>query len=162
MGKCPHKSPSPCNTYVIPMSLYKFVSSYVTHTHTHTHTQSSGSAASSRLRCVCVCVCVFLTCSMIQPMCVTSRLGCRALSSALALLSNAVLPVWTALYQAWAMAWSLARRNTHFFLSDDTTSKYLQRQKSRLYTASLTIIMPYLHNKHNTIIAVINNSSADY
>ncbi len=24
---CPHKSPSPCNTYVIPMSLYKFVSS---------------------------------------------------------------------------------------------------------------------------------------
>ncbi len=25
--KCPHKSPSPCNTYVIPMSLYKFVTS---------------------------------------------------------------------------------------------------------------------------------------
>ncbi len=25
--KCPHKSPSPCNTYVIPISLYKFVSS---------------------------------------------------------------------------------------------------------------------------------------
>ncbi len=25
--KCPHKSPSSCNTYVIPMSLYKFVSS---------------------------------------------------------------------------------------------------------------------------------------
>ncbi len=25
--KCPHKSLSPCNTYVIPMSLYKFVSS---------------------------------------------------------------------------------------------------------------------------------------
>ncbi len=25
--KCPHKSPSPCNTDVIPMSLYKFVSS---------------------------------------------------------------------------------------------------------------------------------------
>ncbi len=25
--KCPHKSPSPCNTYIIPMSLYKFVSS---------------------------------------------------------------------------------------------------------------------------------------
>ncbi len=25
--KCPHKSSSPCNTYVIPMSLYKFVSS---------------------------------------------------------------------------------------------------------------------------------------
>ncbi len=25
--KCTHKSPSPCNTYVIPMSLYKFVSS---------------------------------------------------------------------------------------------------------------------------------------
>ncbi len=25
--KCPHKSPSTCNTYVIPMSLYKFVSS---------------------------------------------------------------------------------------------------------------------------------------
>ncbi len=25
--KCPHKSPSPCNTCVIPMSLYKFLSS---------------------------------------------------------------------------------------------------------------------------------------
>ncbi len=25
--KCPHKSPSHCNTYVIPMSLYTFVSS---------------------------------------------------------------------------------------------------------------------------------------
>ncbi len=25
--KCPHKSPSPCNSYVIPMLLYKFVSS---------------------------------------------------------------------------------------------------------------------------------------
>ncbi len=36
MGKCPHKSPSPCNTYVIAMSLYKFVSSsYVTKTRTH-------------------------------------------------------------------------------------------------------------------------------
>ncbi len=42
MGQCPHKSLSPCNTYVIPMSLYKFMSSFVTktrmHTHTHTHT----------------------------------------------------------------------------------------------------------------------------
>ncbi len=42
MGQCPHKSPCPCNTYVIPMSLYKFMSSFVTkrhgHTHTHTHT----------------------------------------------------------------------------------------------------------------------------
>ncbi len=37
MGKCPHKSPSPCNTCVIPMSLYTFVSSCHTHTHTHTH-----------------------------------------------------------------------------------------------------------------------------
>ncbi len=40
-GKCPHKSPSPCNTYVIPMSLYKFVSHTSqkhAHTHTHTHT----------------------------------------------------------------------------------------------------------------------------
>ncbi len=35
MGKCPHKSPYPCNSYVTPMSLYKFVSSYVSHTHTH-------------------------------------------------------------------------------------------------------------------------------
>ncbi len=34
MWKCPHKSPSPCNTYVILMSLYKLVSSYVTKTHT--------------------------------------------------------------------------------------------------------------------------------
>ncbi len=38
--ECPHKSPSPCNTYVIPMSLYKFVSSYVTknkHTQMYTY-----------------------------------------------------------------------------------------------------------------------------
>ncbi len=44
MGTCPHKSPSPCNTHVIPMSLYKFVSSYVTkaRTHTHTHTCTLG------------------------------------------------------------------------------------------------------------------------
>ncbi len=27
--KCPHKSPSPCNTYVIPLSLPTFVSSYI-------------------------------------------------------------------------------------------------------------------------------------
>ncbi len=42
MGQCPHKSPCPCNTYVIPMSLYKFMSSFVTkrHTHTHTHTHT--------------------------------------------------------------------------------------------------------------------------
>ncbi len=40
MGKYPHKSSSPCNTYVIPMSLYKCVSSYVTNTHTHTHTHT--------------------------------------------------------------------------------------------------------------------------
>ncbi len=45
-GKCPHKSPSPCNTGVIPMSLYKFMSSFVTkthartHTHTHTHART--------------------------------------------------------------------------------------------------------------------------
>ncbi len=40
MGQCPHKSPCPCNTYVIPVSLYKFMSSFVTkrHTHTHAHT----------------------------------------------------------------------------------------------------------------------------
>ncbi len=34
--KCPHKSPSPCNTYVIPMSLYTCVSSCHRNTHTHT------------------------------------------------------------------------------------------------------------------------------
>ncbi len=38
MGQCPHKSPSPCNTYVIPVSLYKFMSSFVTKMRTHTHT----------------------------------------------------------------------------------------------------------------------------
>ncbi len=38
MGQCPHKSPSPCNTYVIPMPLYKFMSSFVTETHTHRQT----------------------------------------------------------------------------------------------------------------------------
>ncbi len=40
--KYPHKSPSPCNTYVIPMSLYKFcvLINHINmpHTHTHTHT----------------------------------------------------------------------------------------------------------------------------
>ncbi len=40
MGQCPHKSPSPCNTYVIPMSLYKFMSSFVTKKRTHTRTQT--------------------------------------------------------------------------------------------------------------------------
>ncbi len=35
LGQCPHKSPSPCNTYVIPMLLYKCMSSFVTKTHTH-------------------------------------------------------------------------------------------------------------------------------
>ncbi len=36
MGKCPHKSPSPCKTYDILMSLYKLVSSC----HKNAHTQS--------------------------------------------------------------------------------------------------------------------------
>ncbi len=40
MGQCPHKSPSRCNSYVIPVSLYKSMSSFITKicTHTHTHT----------------------------------------------------------------------------------------------------------------------------
>ncbi len=41
MGQCPHKSPSPCNTYVIPMSLYKCMSSFVTKTRTNTHTHTN-------------------------------------------------------------------------------------------------------------------------
>ncbi len=36
MGKCPHNSPSPCNTYVIPMSLYNFV--LICHKNTYTRT----------------------------------------------------------------------------------------------------------------------------
>ncbi len=44
MGQCPEKSPSPCNTCVIPVSLYKSMSWFVTkmrtHTHTHTHTHA--------------------------------------------------------------------------------------------------------------------------
>ncbi len=46
MGQCPEKSPSPCNTCVIPVSLYKSMSWFVTKTrthslsHTHTHTLS--------------------------------------------------------------------------------------------------------------------------
>ncbi len=44
MGQCPEKSPSPCNTCVIPVSLYKSMSWFVTktrtHTHTHTHTHT--------------------------------------------------------------------------------------------------------------------------
>ncbi len=44
-GQCPEKFPSPCNTSVIPVSLYKFMSSFVTKTsaHTHTHTESRSS-----------------------------------------------------------------------------------------------------------------------
>ncbi len=45
--KCPHKSPSPCNTYVIPMSFIQmcFLINHIntrahTHTHTHTHKQN--------------------------------------------------------------------------------------------------------------------------
>ncbi len=38
MGQCPEKSPSPCNTCVIPVSLYKSMSWFVTKTHTHTLT----------------------------------------------------------------------------------------------------------------------------
>ncbi len=38
MGQCPEKSP--CNTCVIPVSLYKSMSWFVTHTHTHTHTHT--------------------------------------------------------------------------------------------------------------------------
>ncbi len=37
MGQCPEKSPSPCNTCVIPVSLYKSMSWFVTKTRTHTH-----------------------------------------------------------------------------------------------------------------------------
>ncbi len=40
--KCPHKSPFSCNTYVIPMSLYKLCPHKPhkhAHTNTHTHTQ---------------------------------------------------------------------------------------------------------------------------
>ncbi len=45
--KCPHKSPSPCNTYVIPMYYtnlcpHKPHKHAHTHTHTHTHTLTSG------------------------------------------------------------------------------------------------------------------------
>ncbi len=36
MGQCPEKSPSPCNTCVIPVSLYKSMSWFVTKTRTHT------------------------------------------------------------------------------------------------------------------------------
>ncbi len=37
MGQCRRKSPSSCNTYVIPMPLYECMSSFDTHTHTHAH-----------------------------------------------------------------------------------------------------------------------------
>ncbi len=40
MGQCPEKSPSPCNTCVIPVSLYKSMSWFVTKTHTQTHTHT--------------------------------------------------------------------------------------------------------------------------
>ncbi len=47
MGQCPHMSPSPCDAYVLPISLYKCMSSFVTkkHTHTHTHTHTQYRAA---------------------------------------------------------------------------------------------------------------------
>ncbi len=38
--RCTDRSPSPCNTHVIPMSLYKLVSSYITKTNTNTHTRT--------------------------------------------------------------------------------------------------------------------------
>ncbi len=38
--KCPHKSLSPCNTYVLPMSLYKCPHKPHKHAHTHTHTHT--------------------------------------------------------------------------------------------------------------------------
>ncbi len=40
MGQCPEKSPSPCNTCVIPVSLYKSMSWFVTKTRTHTTTHT--------------------------------------------------------------------------------------------------------------------------
>ncbi len=40
MGQCPEKSPSPCNTCVIPVSLYKSMSWFVTKTRAHTHTHT--------------------------------------------------------------------------------------------------------------------------
>ncbi len=40
MGQCPEKSPSPCNTCVISVSLYKSMSWFVTKTRAHTHTRA--------------------------------------------------------------------------------------------------------------------------
>ncbi len=37
MGPCPHKSPSPCNTYVIPMLLYKCPHLSQKRVRAHTH-----------------------------------------------------------------------------------------------------------------------------
>ncbi len=47
MGQCPEKSPSPCNTCVIPVSLYKSMSWFVTKTRTHTHTHTLTSLSSN-------------------------------------------------------------------------------------------------------------------
>ncbi len=61
--KCPHKSPSPCNTYVIPMPLYKFVS-HKPHKHTHTtHTHTLLELTSLK---TCNMSTVIISCSCLQ------------------------------------------------------------------------------------------------
>ncbi len=57
--KCPHKSPSPCNTYVIPMSLYTLVSSNHTQAHAHARTiqYNTRTHAQTHTRTHTVCFC---------------------------------------------------------------------------------------------------------
>lgn len=68
---------------------------------------------------------------MIQPMCVMSMPGCRALRLALVVESSAAQPAWIALYHDWAIAGSFAFKNADCFLSADTTSKYLHTHTDR-------------------------------
>ncbi len=49
--KCPHKSPSPCNTYVIPCH-YTNLCPHKPHKHAHTHTHI--------YMCVCLCIYIYI------------------------------------------------------------------------------------------------------
>lgn len=67
----------------------------------------------------------FHTCSVIQPRCLTSMPGCMVFISSFTRGKRLATQACMALYQAWAMAGSFARRNTEFFLLEDITSRYL-------------------------------------
>lgn len=66
-----------------------------------------------------------MTCSVIQPACLTTSPGCMTFISSFILGKRLAMLFCMALYQDWAMAGSFARRKTEFFLVAEITSKYL-------------------------------------